>query len=351
MQPHAVPSRRTALLGCSLVAGLVFFVYFLLQPSSVSLLSRPSLSVWSKANERIQQAAYTNADHAFCGPCPAEAQKSTAWQLINLLGLIRPKTAFLVNIGAASAGGGVYDPTHPVLIAPNSSFGALLIDPNSDPALFNAYPKRENVQIKHDYIWAESVVETIFQRYQVPKDFALLKIDIDSYECSVFEAILRAGYRPDVIHTEFNPIFPPPVLFQPLYQPETKLDWKPALWMNTGPFYGCSLTALSTIFSSFGYLLLQVEFWDVIYVREEVARSASLQVPVNDRLGYEVGFLSHNCLPYCRKNPKLYNQQIFQSIETNLNQSNFTAKMRALLDTFAPSSAKTQEKHPYLIKV
>ena len=353
MQSHGLSSRRTVFWGWLILAGLAFAVYFLLQgtPGMVFFSFKSSLAVWSRPEERIRRPAYVNSDHGFCGPCPTDAHVSTAWQLTDLIARIGPKHPFLVNIGAASTGGGRYDPTYPILIAPNSTFAALLVDPHSDPLLFDAYPKRENVQIKHDYIWSETVVESIFQRYRIPRDFALLKIDIDSYECSVLEKILQADYRPDVIHTEFNPIFPPPVIFRPIYHSETKLEWTPPLWNNVNPFYGCSLTALSTLLSSFGYVLLQVEFWDAIYVQYEIARSASLQVPVNDQLAYEEGFLHNACLPYCRKNVKLVNEKIAETIEKNLNRSNFTETLRSLLDTFAPRSSRSALKHPYLIKV
>ena len=349
--------RSTAVRMICLAVLIVSVVYFLVGQQKTDSSSLP-LAMWYKAAQRIRRPIYINSDHGLCGSCPSDKHTSDAWQLTDLLAHVRPHNLFLVNIGAASTGGGVYDPTYPVLRAFNRSFGALLIDPNPDPSLFNAYPKRDNIRITHDSIWADTVVQDILIRYNVPKDFALLKLDIDSYECSVLESIMSAGYRPVLIHTEFNPIFPPPVRFAPLYDPATKQSWTPSLWMNNGPFYGCSLSALTAVLSSFDYVLVQVEFWDVIYVQQSVARSTGLQVAGNDEVAYEHGFVGHPCLPFCRKNVKLCNDQIGAAIRSSLNasssssSSSFAELMKPVIDSYAPRlSSNKERRHPYTVAV
>ena len=324
-------------------------IYFFTEENRNLILQR-KLHRWYSNEQRIRRPIYINQDHGFCGPCPPEKLGSNVWQLTDLINFIGPKTQFLVNIGAASVGGGQFDPTHPLLIT-SQSFGALLIDPHSNQSLFDAYPKRNNVLIEHDLVWSESVVERIFQKYNVTKNFALLKIDIDSYECAVLESILNAGYRPDLIHTEFNPIYPPPVYFRPIYDAKTKTDWQPPLWANSGPFYGCSLTALSRLLLKFDYILLQVEFWDVVYIRYSIAHSTSIQVPADDQIAYQSGFLQHSCYSYCKRNRKLYDEHIDRAIKMNLGQSNFTESMIKVMDSYVPNSIKTNLKHPYVIKI
>ncbi|CAF1971004.1 unnamed protein product [Rotaria magnacalcarata] len=322
-------------------------VYFRSQHHKVTIRNK-SLHIWYNVEQKLKRPPYVNRDHGFCGPCPHDKLSSNAWQLTDLVAHISSKHPFLINIGAASTAGGQYDPTHPLLTAMNVSFSALLIDPNTDSSLFNAYPRRNNIQIIHDFIWSESVVQNIFERYNVSKHFTILKLDIDSYECSVLESILRAGYRPELIHTEFNPIFPPPVIFIPIYNATTKNDWKPALWSNNNLFYGCSLSALSNLLKSFDYILLEVDFWDVIYIQREIAKSTQIQVPANDHIAYRHGFLEHSCLSYCKANAKLYNSKIENAIKTAWNQSNVTF-MTNVIDLFAPISLKTNGKHPYII--
>lgn len=329
---------------------IIIFIYYLIQQQKIPVNST-SLQVWYTAQQRVKRPTYINRDHGFCGPCPREKQLSNAWQLTDLLNFISPHTSFLVNIGAASLEGGIYDPTYPLLAAINSSFGALLIDPNPHPALFSAYPKRNNIQIIHDYIWSESIVANIFQKYNITKEFTILKVDIDSYECSLLNSILHANYRPQLIHTEFNPIFTPPLIFMPIYNSTTKNDWKPPLWSNNGPFYGCSLSALSNLLKSYDYILVEVDFWDVIYIRRDLAERFHIQVPVNDIVAYENGFINHSCYSYCRQNAKLSNNHIENAIKQGMNESNLTEYMRKVIDLFAPISMRTNVKHPYIIRV
>jgi hypothetical protein len=330
---------------------IVYFIYFFTRQQKFTIQS-PSLQVWNTAEQRIKRPTYIDRDHGFCGPCPLDKQLSNAWRLTDLITIFSPNIPFLVNIGAASLGGGQYDPTHQLLTAINSSFGALLIDPHTDPSLFNAFPTRSNIHIIHDFIWAESIVQNIFEKYNISKDFTILKVDIDSYECSLLENILRANYRPQLIHTEFNPVFPPPVIFMPIYNSTKKNDWKPPLWSNSkSPFYGCSLSALSKLLKSFDYILVDVDFWDVIYIQRELAESAHIQVPANDDVAYQYGFLNHLCSRYCRGNAKLYNNHIERAIKFALNQSNFTAYMTHVIDSFAPISIKNKLKHPYIISL
>jgi hypothetical protein len=222
-----------------------------------------SFQVWYTAEQRIKRPTHINRDHGFCGPCPRDKHLSNAWQLFDLIAYISPEIPFLINIGAASYEGGQYDPTYSLLINRNLSIGALLIDPNTNPFLFNAYPKRSNIRIIHDFIWPETIVKNIFEKYNISKHFTILKLDVDSYECSILGHILRANYRPQIIHSEFNPIYPPPVIFMPIYNSITKNDWISQLWSNASPFYGCSLSALSKILTSFEYVLVDVDFWDV----------------------------------------------------------------------------------------
>lgn len=342
-----ISHRKIVGYGC-IIGGLILFFYLFVQQRPATFIST-SLQVWYKAEQRIKRPTYINRDHGFCGSCPDDKQLSNAWRLTDLVTFISPNISFLVNIGAGSTGGGQYDPTYPLLTAINSSFGALLIDPNTNPSLFNAYPKRTNIHIIHDFIWTESIVQNIFEKYNISKDFTILKIDIDSYECSLLESILHADYRPQLIHTEFNPIFPPPVIFMPIYNSTTKNDWKPSLWSNRGSFYGCSLSALSKLLKSFDYILVEVDFWDVIYIQRQLAQSIHIQVPANDDVAYQHGFVNHSCSPYCRENGKLFNNHIENAIKFALNQSNFTAYMTNVIDSFAPISMKNNLKHPYII--
>ena len=53
-------------------------------------------------------------------------------------------------------------------------------------------------------------VAGLLRDHRTPKKLAALKVDIDSIDLPVLEAILEAGYRPMVIMVEINPDVPPP---------------------------------------------------------------------------------------------------------------------------------------------
>ena len=241
-----------------------------------------------------------NRDHGFCGFCPPEKQISTALQSQDIISHLPPTTSLLLNDGAASLGGGIYDPTHPLLTALSSSFGALLIDPNANTEFFSAYPRRSNIRIVHDYIWSESIVSDILVKFNVSQDFTLLKVDVDSYECFFLDAIL-----PEV----------------------------------------------SKVLQSFGYILVEVDYWDVIYVRREIAETVHMQVRANDAVAYEHGFANDSCFAFCRDNAKLYNSRIYNAIKNDMNQSNFPAYTTNVMNEYAPRSIKTNLRHPFTIAI
>eukprot|EP00808_Paulinella_micropora_P001815 g25703.t1 len=97
----------------------------------------------------------------------------------------------------------------------------------------------------------------------VPKDFDVLKLDLDSFECDLLQIVLEQGFRPKVIVVELNPAWPPPLRFHMHYHPEYKYD--------TGGtfFYGCSLQVAADILSS-EYKLLQYTWVDGWFVHADL---------------------------------------------------------------------------------
>ena len=93
---------------------------------------------------------------------------------------------------------------------------------------------------------------------------ALVKIDIDAYDCAVLGALLASGYRPFVLVVEINFDMPPPLEFAVHYS-DRWAGWKDDC------HYGCSVAYATRMVGSFGYVLLQVDGWDAVYVRAEFA--------------------------------------------------------------------------------
>ncbi len=84
-----------------------------------------------------------------------------------------------------------------------------------------------------------------------PEDFALLKIDIDSFDGMILTALLSC-YRPALIHIEVNPEIPPPVGFAIEYDRRYTAS-------AFGGFFGCSVAFVEQAGKSAGYRLLSLD--------------------------------------------------------------------------------------------
>lgn len=63
--------------------------------------------------------------------------------------------------------------------------------------------ENHSIGLEREIITEEGIVG-LFEKYGVPKDAALLSVDIDSYDWWVLKKILEAGYTPSIIITEVN---------------------------------------------------------------------------------------------------------------------------------------------------
>ena len=120
------------------------------------------------------------------------------------------------------------------------------------------------------YITPHSIVE-LLNAHKVPSDAAMLKIDIDGYDCPVVDAMLEAGWRPRVVFMEINGEIPPPLAFSVGYSSTH------AIAIGKGGFFGCSLSAASRVMRPRGYSLLQYDMvhtsHDAIWVHESCAHA------------------------------------------------------------------------------
>lgn len=99
--------------------------------------------------------------------------------------------------------------------------------------------------IKKEFITAENI-NSLFEKYNVPKEFDLLSIDIDYNTYWVWKAI--KGYKARVVVIEYNASFP---------QTESKVvKYDPnKMWDGTN-YYGASLLALVKLGKLKGYTLV-----------------------------------------------------------------------------------------------
>lgn len=100
-------------------------------------------------------------------------------------------------------------------------------------------------KIKQEFINAENI-NSLFQKYNVPKEFDLLSIDIDSNDYWVWQAI--NNYYPRVVVIEYNASIP-------CHESKT-VKYDPNLIWDGSNYFGASLLALKKLGDLKGYTLI-----------------------------------------------------------------------------------------------
>jgi hypothetical protein len=107
--------------------------------------------------------------------------------------------------------------------------------------------KNPLADVKKEFITAENI-NALFAKYNVPREFDLLSIDIDGNDYWVWQQIT---YRPRVLVTEYNAHVPPNMARTIAYDPT--FQW------NGTDYFGASLLALRELSRSKGYTLVYCE--------------------------------------------------------------------------------------------
>ena len=120
-----------------------------------------------------------------------------------------------------------------------------------------------------EFITAENIT-SLFDKYKVPHDLALLSIDIDYNDFYVWKA-LDKKYQPAVVVIEYNASFPPN---------EDKIaKYKPFYCGDGTNYYGASILALYNLGRSKGYSLVYVEHAGVnlFFIRDDILEVKNLK--------------------------------------------------------------------------
>mmetsp|Transcript_66310 Transcript_66310/g.158636 ORF Transcript_66310/g.158636 Transcript_66310/m.158636 type:complete len:327 (+) Transcript_66310:1-981(+) len=92
-----------------------------------------------------------------------------------------------------------------------------------------------------------------------------LKVDIDSIDCVVVDALLKkVGLRPTIVAMEVNPLFPPPLDMMALESEASSPEPGGEVWRA-----GCSLSAQLRILQENGYSLLMYTGYDAIFINRD----------------------------------------------------------------------------------
>ena len=101
------------------------------------------------------------------------------------------------------------------------------------------------------------------------------------------EAVLAAGYTPDLIVIETNPAYPPPIHFKLRYGAHANKFFHAGGAHHI--LYGCSLSAANHIAKAHGYTLLQFVIEDAYFVRTSAVAKFSGSVPSGPSEAFAMG--------------------------------------------------------------
>ena len=178
----------------------------------------------------------------------------------NILSKIGDHSRFLVDIGASD--GITQSSTVKFLVDYKYSGSLFECEPKNFSKLAFLYRGRNDITLTKAKITPKNIVG-FMRSHAVPQDFALLNLDIDSYDLEVLRSLLAGGFNPKVISMEINEIFPPNIEFEVGYCDEY-------FWQG-GHFFGCSVASANKTLRSLGYSLVQIEYNNAFFVSNSVA--------------------------------------------------------------------------------
>ena len=123
-------------------------------------------------------------------------------------------------------------------------------------------------------------VSALLQGFEVPPEFDILNLDIDSYDLEVLDAMLKSGFKPKIISMEINEKIPPPIYFNVTFNQDH-------VWQRDH-FYGCSLTAAAQVVRPHGYILESVQYNNAVFVRADLAKGKIDEQSVE--VAYDIGY-------------------------------------------------------------
>jgi hypothetical protein len=132
-----------------------------------------------------------------------------------------------------------------------------------DSLQMDGNPEREGdpgeiTNVKKEFITSENI-NSLFEKYNVPKDFELLSIDIDGNDYWIWKNLI---YFPDVVIIEYNSNIPHGVSVSLKYDPNYQFDWKKG-------FYSASLQAYLNLAKEKNYFLFrEISHTNLIFIHE-----------------------------------------------------------------------------------
>ena len=182
-----------------------------------------------------------------------------AKKLLELCEKFEINNGYYVDIGASD--GWTSSATFP--FAKSNNFSGLSIEPDSlkFKKMNFIYKNFNNTHLSDSKVTPENIT-SLLKEFDVPENFDLLNLDIDSYDLFVVKALLDS-FQPKIISMEINEKIPPPIYFTVTYDEKHVYEGD--------DFYGCSLQAAYEELYKFDYKLHTLLYNNAIFISSEVS--------------------------------------------------------------------------------
>jgi hypothetical protein len=190
------------------------------------------------------------------------------------LAMLLPKNHGHTAVDLGAGDGVRHSNTHALFI---NGWRGLAIDGEADRSyrLARTYRYYPNVFTCRNQITPQNVV-SLLEAYQIPTDFEVLSLDIDSYDYWVLDALLTK-FRPRIVVTEINEKIPPPIRFIVKYDLDFTLQHH---------FFGYSIASLEDLCARHNYALMSLEYNNAFIAPRELPHAKARDALTVYREGY-----------------------------------------------------------------
>ena len=114
------------------------------------------------------------------------------------------------------------------------------------------YERFTNVELVRTYVSSHTISNLLKGFDQIPNNFDVLNLDIDSFDYHILKALLQ-DFKPKLCVIEWNRSYPPSVFFSVSNDPTIRWD------STSGLFQGASLSAYEGLLSNFNYKIIGIQ--------------------------------------------------------------------------------------------
>ena len=181
-----------------------------------------------------------------------------AKKLLEICTELNISNGYYVDIGASD--GWTSSSTFPFARSKNFSGLSVELDDKKFKKMQYIYKNFQNAHLSKTKVTPLNILD-LLNEFDVPQNFDILNLDIDSYDLFVIKKLLES-FRPKIISMEINEKIPPPIYFTVTY--DENHFWK------GDHFFGCSLQAAYEEVSKFDYKLYTVIYNNAIFIPKEM---------------------------------------------------------------------------------